>query len=245
MRGSFPEQYAELFAMKYGAESAMQLDVDIPRALMAQMPKAWVEMVRAPGPEAVRALWAPAKGTLSRFVEELCRSIEGAAIVEQHGAVALVLALRDWEEEWRPEWTQRHPGFCWMGLPTERRALTRFIDEVGALPASLEGLWSVTSFMNTRHGSMICSLRSADSQWAGAPERIAGVSRSNPSAEPFECLKIAEVNGQMVTCMLRPPGQPHWDDVLADRFHVTGEIWYCVRSPLDNMLANFTEADQP
>lgn len=239
MKNAISAEYVDLLVTTHGREVAKQLEGHIPDALTKRVPQSWMEIVNQPGAASLRALLEPAVPHLPRFVEYLTRFVEGAAVIEAYGAPALVIALPNWAEEGM----ELHPGFCWMGLPTNPGRIEKFIDQVGPIPASLESLWRVANFVNTKHPSNICSLEPLAHDGIEAPEVFLEPSRANPTAPPFECLKIAVTNHQMITCMTRPPGQKHWDDMLVERFRHTGELSYGVKGRLDSMLADSSFAD--
>jgi hypothetical protein len=238
MKNSFTREYIDIFSTTHSSSIVRQLEEDVPSRLAKSVPPEWLEIVRRPGEASLRSLWKPANDHLPRFVGYLATSVEGAAIVEAYDAPVLLLALPDWaEEEMEPR-----PGFCWIGLPTEPALLEQFIEQIGPIPTSLESLWRVANFVNTKHPSNLCSLRPSH-KMIETPEVFLEPSRANANDDAFECLKIAVTNDQMITCMTRPPGQRHWDDMLVERFRHTGEIFYGVKGQLDSMLSNQSSSD--
>lgn len=237
MKGTLSAAYLERLALLEGSTIARQVEDGAPDTLLSKLPAAWIELLSDPCEATVRELWRPALDHLPRFIDYLAHRVEGAAVVEAHGTVALLLALPDWLEE--P--MEREAGFCWMGLPAGKERIAGFTDTAGPIPASLDSLWQVSGFLTTRHPSVICSLDPAHYLYAEAPEILEGVTHSAPDAPPLDCLKIAAVNGQMVTCMTRPVGQAHWDDRLVEVFRHTNEYFYGVKSTLDRMLADVWE----
>jgi hypothetical protein len=234
MKNNISAEYTARLLFFHGKDIAQQVESDIPKALEDKLPASWLDVLRDPSAATIRGLWAPAREHLPGFINYLAHSVEGAAVVEAYGAIALLLALSDWIEEDM----QHQPGFCWVGLPTDSALIETFIKKVGPIPPSLENLWRVANFINTKHPSMICSLDPAAHQLTEEPEVFSVSSHSSPTQCPLECLKIAAVNGQMVTCMTRPPGQAHWDDVLVEKFRHADEFFYGGKSPLDCMLTD-------
>lgn len=230
MKSSLPDAYMALL----GPAAKRQVEMGVSKALEARLPPSWRDLLRDPCADTIRALWAPAREQLPRFIDYLAHSVEGAAVIELGGLVYMGLALPDWVEE--P--MERQPGFCWMGLPTDAALLKIFIDRVGPIPRSLESLWSVTSFIDTKHPSRICSLEPAARDVAEEPEIFPASVQRSPEQPALECLKIAAVNGQMITCMTRPPGQAHWDDTLAERFRWADDYFYVGKPTLDRMLSD-------
>lgn len=234
MKNPISEEYISRLSFFDGEKISQQAGQDIPKELEERIPTTWLEFLRTPCEATIRALWAPAKDHLAGFINYLVHTVEGAAVIEAYGTTSLLLALPDWLEEDM----DRQPGFCWMGLPTDKARIATFVDKVGPIPPSLESLWSVASFINTKHPSMICSLEPATRQFAEEPEIFPVSTSSDPKQPPFECLKIASVNGQMVTCMTRPPGQAHWNDWLVEKFRHTNEYFYVGKRTLDRMLTD-------
>lgn len=237
MKNSIPDGYLELLSFSHEDDIRQQVERDIPKALEERLPSSWLDLLRDPCAKTIRALWEPAREHLPNFINYLAHSIEGAAVVEAYGKVSLLLALPDWLEENM----ERQPGFCWMGLPSDKDLIDAFIGKAGPIPLSLQSLWSVASYINTKHPSVICSIDPADRRLAEEPEIFPLSFHSSPNEPPLECLKIASVNGQMVTCMTRPQGQAHWDDMLVEKFRNANEFFYGVKSPLDRMLTDSWE----
>jgi hypothetical protein len=234
MKNSISAEYVALLSSSSNDDIKQQVERDIPKALEEKLPSAWIELLRNPCADTIRSLWEPAREHLPNFINYLAHSIEGAAVVEAYGKVSLLLALPDWREENM----ERQPGFCWMGLPPDKALIEIFVGKVGPIPLSLQSLWSVASYINTKHPSVICSVDPADHQLAEEPEIFPLSFHSSPTEPPLECLKIASVNGQMITCMTRPQGQAHWDDMLVEKFRNTNDFFYGVKSPLDHMLTD-------
>lgn len=237
MKNSIPADYVALLSLSHETDIKQQVERDIPKALESSLPSTWLDLLVAPCADTMRALWAPAREHLPHFINYLAHSIEGAAVVEAYGKVCMLLALPDWGEENM----ERQPGFCWMGMPTHQNRIESFVSKVGPIPPSLRSLWSVVGFINTKHPSIVCSLDPADHRLAEEPEVFPLSFHSSSTERPLECLKIASVNGQMVTCMTRPSGQAHWDDMLVEKFRKSNDFFYGVKSPLDRMLTDSWE----
>lgn len=233
MKNSLSAEYISRLAFLDGAQISQQAERDIPIELAKRLPDSWLDLLRNPCAATIQTLWEPAKEHLPGFINYLEETIEGAAVVEAYGTIALLLALPDWLED-----MERQPGFCWLGLPTDKALIANFVDQVGPIPPSLKSLWEVTNFINTKHPSMICSLDPTTRQLAEEPELFPVSTHSDPEQPPLECLKIASVSGQMITCMTRPPGQSHWNDWLAERFRYSNEYFYVGKRSLDRMLTD-------
>jgi hypothetical protein len=234
MKNPISVEYISRLAFFDGEQVSRQAERDIPKELEERIPATWLELLREPCAATIRALWQPAKKYLPGFINYLACNVEGAAVVEAYGTTALLLALPDWVEEGM----ERQPGFCWLGLPTGHAHIESFVDKVGPIPPSLESLWRVANFINTKHPSMICSLEPTTRQLTEEPELLSVSVHSNPEEPPLECLKIASVNGQMVTCMTRPIGQIHWNDWLVEKFRHSNDYFYAGKRTLDRMLSD-------
>lgn len=235
MKNTLDEKYLKLIAQLHGDDVARQIEEGSPNAHSKRAPEAWLELVERPTEQTVRAVWAPAAAHLPRFVDYLAHGIEGAAVFQAYGALVLVIALPDWDQERQ----EPAPGLCWIGTPATPSAIERFMEEAGVIPPCLEALWRVASFVNTRQPSIMCSLDPAAHELTERPA-ILPPSRVDGMGDLYECLKIAVVNRHMVTCMVRPPGQRVWDDVLAVRDIHSGELSWGVRRKLDNMLVDIS-----
>ena len=229
-----PEQLA-LFATSHGDDLASLVESTDPATFAARVPATWLELVAHPVAAAVRALWEPAAAQLPRFVDYLSRSVQGAGIFEAHGFPVLVMSLPDWSEEN----CELEPGFFWMGTPAASEQIERLIAELGPVPASLEQLWRVANFINTKEHSILCSVDPTTRAMTEAPVVLPPLPDAKEPEGAYECLQIAVVNNQMVTCMTRPPGQLHWNDALARRFRRTQKISQAIRTRLDDMLADW------
>lgn len=238
MMHSLDALYFDRFSQTCGEELARQIaSVDV-LSYRERVPAEWLEIVRAPSAASVRQLWGESATNLPRFVEYLASSIEGAAIVEVKGAPVLMIALPDWDESYR----EVNPGFCWIGTPTEPRLIRSFVDQVGAIPPSLEALWRVANFVTTKQPSRMCSLDETARHLAEAP-RLLPPSLADDDGERYECLKIAVVNGEQTTCLVRPVGSPAWQDCLAVRFTSTQDLSWGVKRQLDGMLVDESAAE--
>jgi hypothetical protein len=227
--------YLELFRHSYGdALSSTLRSADL-QSLEKKIPPSWLQLIEQPNADSIRAIWSSAT-TLPRFVDYLARSIEQAVVFEVHAFPVMVMALPNWNEQN----FELEPGFCWMGTPTTHSLIDQFAARVGPIPESLRQLWQVANFITTKEHSMLCSLEEHTRAMTEAPEIFPALSHENAPTEFYECLKIAVINGQMVTCMTRPPGQEHWNDFLIRLFRQTNELSSAVRMTLDDKLADWT-----
>jgi|GEM_PF-5371814 len=236
MKSSLSAEQLELFETSYGVELARAVAATDPEAFRSRVPATWLELIEHPGAETIRAIWAPALAVLPRFVDYLSRSVDGAALLEVHGFPTLVMALPDWDEQN----CELGPGFCWMGIPTAGAQIEAFIAETGPIPASLEQLWRVANFINIKEHSLLCSLDATTRAMTEAPQVLPPLPKVEEPEGALECLQIAVINHQMVTCMTRPPGQRHWDDRLVQRFRRSDEISRSIRKRLDDKLADWS-----
>ena len=239
MKNTLTSEQLGLFAQEYDRELADQLAATDPRSLGPCIPETWLNLVEHPTADSVTALWADAESALPRFVDYLRCSVNGAAILNAYGFPILILALPNWKEED----FNLMPGFCWMGLPTAPEAIDRFVDQVGPIPAALDKLWRVTNFITMKEHSLVCSLDESTRQITEAPVALPPLVDPNAPSELYECLQIAVINDQMVTCMTRPPGQHHWNDFIVRRFRRANSITSAVRVRLDDKLADWTFVD--
>jgi hypothetical protein len=239
MKNSFTDEQLELFAVTYGNDLARSVASTDPASFATRVPSTWLDLVAHPRAPEVRALWEPAVAQLPRFVEYLAHSVTGAAIFEAHGFPVLAMALPDWNEED----CELKPGFCWMGTPTASEQIERLITEVGPIPASLEQLWRVANFIDTKEHSILCSLDARTRAVTEAPVVLPPLANVEEPEGAYECLQIAVVNDQMVTCMTRLPGQPAWNDLLVRRFHRTGQVARPIRKRLDDVLTDWSFSD--
>lgn len=230
-----PKQF-ELFGLGYGNDLARSAAAADPASFASRVPPSWLEIVAHPEAASVRALWEPAAAQLPRFVEYLTRSISGAAVFEAHGFPVLAIATPDWNEED----CEVGPGFCWIGTPTASERIERLVAEVGPIPASLDALWRVANFIETKEHSTLCSLDPATRAKTEAPVVLPPLPGVDEADGAFECLQIAVVNHQMVTCMTRPPGELAWRDYLVRRFRRTDQVSGMVRRQLDDLLTDWT-----
>ena len=239
MKSSFGPEHLALFSDIHGRELA-ELVANTDAAVFKQrVPPTWLELVARPDGNGVRAIWEPAASQLPRFVSYLAGSVQGAAMIEVHGLPVLLLALPDW----RASTFDLSPGFCWMGVPTRDECLEQAVAEFGPIPASLEQLWRVTNFITLKDRSMLCSLHPESHPMAERPVVLPALPDTNVPEDVNECLQIAVVNDQMVTCMTRHPGQQPWNDILVLRFRRTHELSSAVRIHLDDKLADWTFVD--
>lgn len=239
MKNAFTAEQLDLFATTFGGDLARAIALSDPMELAARIPSTWLDLVSHPSERAMRTIWEPAAGQLPRFVDYLARSVGGAAVIEVHAFPVLLLALPDWNEEN----LELMPGFCWMGTPTESSQIERVVADVGPIPPSLERLWRVANFITIKEGSILCSPDRTTSAMTEAPVVLPPLADPNARGDMYECLQIAVVNNQMVTCMTRPPGQVHWNDFLVRRFRRTNELSSAVRTRLDDKLADWTFVD--
>jgi hypothetical protein len=233
MSHSFDAQYFELFSSSYGAQLAQQISTIDPATYSHCIPTIWLEIVARPTEHSVRALWEPAAAHLPRFVSYVASAIQGAAVINVQGAHVLMLALPEWDGDRLAE----TPGFCWMGTPTPPHLIEEFVRRVGPIPPSLEGLWRVANFVTTKQPSKICSLDPSARKLAEPPE-VLPPCPADDDGQIYECLKIAAVNSEMTTCMVRPPGSHEWADYLAVRYTSSQELSWGVRRQLDNLLVD-------
>lgn len=239
MKNAFTAEQLELFATTHGRDLAEVIASSDPAKLAARVPSTWIDLVGQPGERAIRAIWEPAATQLPRFVDYLARSISGAAIIEVHTFPVLLLALPNWNEEN----FELVPGFCWMGVPATSVQIEGMIADVGSIPPSLEQLWRVANFITIKDGSILCSPELTTHPMTEAPVMLSALADPNAPKDVYECLQIAVVNNQMVTCMTRPPGQLHWNDFLVLRFRRIHELSSAVRTRLDDKLADWTFVD--
>ena len=239
MKNSLTIEQLNLFSATYGSDLAMKVASADPARFAASVPPPWLELVARPGEAAIRAIWEPAAAELSRFVDYLVRSISGAAIFEIDGAPVLAMALPDWSEED----CELRPGFCRMGTPTGVEQIERFIAKVGPIPASLEQLWHVANFIDTKEHSILCSLDPATRDITEEPVVLPPLTDVADPEGANECLQIAVVNNQMVTCMTRLPGQAAWNDLLVQRFRHTDQVARSIRKRLDDLLTDWSFAE--
>lgn len=214
MKSSLTTEYLQLLARHYGSALAAIASEEIPVSLRSRVPPSWLDVVAQPNAAAVRALWAVAAVELPRFVDYLAGSIEGAALIELHGVPALVFALPDWDEDN----CELGPGFCVMGTPTEPQLISQLCERVGEIPPPLRQLWTVTSFITLKEHSVLCSLDERTRGLTEAPVVLPALTGDDIPDGIGDCLQIAVINDQMVTCMTRPPGQTHWNDKLVLRY---------------------------
>jgi hypothetical protein len=239
MKNSFTAEQLELFATTHGRDLAGVIASSDPAELAARVPSTWIDLVDHPDERAIRAIWEPAAAQLPRFVDYLARSISGAAIIEVNAFPVLLLALPNWNEEN----FELVPGFCWMGVPAASSQIEHLVAKVGPIPPSLERLWRVANFITIKDGSILCSPDPTTRPMTEAPVVLPALADPNMPENIYECLQIAVVNTQMVTCMTRPPGQSHWNDFLVLRFRRTHELSSAVRTRLDDKLADWTFVD--
>jgi hypothetical protein len=236
MKNSLTTEQLGLFGGVYGNDLAGRVASSDPASFVARVPSTWLELVAHPDAASIRAAWEPAGAPLPRFVEYLARAIAGAAIFEAHGVPVLAMALPDWNEED----CELGPGFCWMGTPTASEHIERLIDEVGPIPLPLEQLWRVANFIDTKEHSTLCSLDPTTRGKTEAPVVLPPLAGVDEPEGAYECLQIAVVNHQMVTCMTRLPGERAWSDRLMRRFRRTDQISGLVRKRLDDLLTDWT-----
>jgi hypothetical protein len=236
MKNSLTVKQLELFGLTYGNDLARSVAAGDPESFVARVPPSWLELVAHPGEAAIRAIWEPAAAELPRFVDYLVRSISGAALFEVDGAPVLAMALPDWSEED----CELRPGFCRMGTPAANEQIERFIAKVGPVPASLEQLWRVANFIDTKEHSILCSLDPTSRALTEAPVLLPPLADVVEPEGANECLQIAVVSNQMVTCMTRLPGQLAWNDLLVRRFRHTGQVARSIRKRLDDLLADWS-----
>jgi hypothetical protein len=235
MRNSFNAHYLDVLVESGGDQLAKEIAEGDPRSFAGIVPDTWLDLVERPGEDTLRAIWSSAAIRFPRFVDYLINFVEGAAIVSSYGAPMLMMALPNWYEED----SKFEPGFCWMGTPARIDAIARFAEETGPIPPALEALWRVANFITTKTPSILCSLDSSTRAMTEAPALLSAGVLSGPPEEIYECLKIAVVNGQIISCLTRPRGQSHWDDHLVGRFRNTDMLFSGVRLNLDDVLADW------
>ena len=214
MKNALTSEQLELFGLGYGSDVARTAAAADPAGFAGRVLSSWLEIVAHPEAAAVRALWEPAAAQLPRFVDYLARSISGAAVFEAYGFPVLAIATPDWNEED----CELGPGFCWIGTPTASERIERLVAEVGPIPASLEALWHVANFIDTKEHSTVCSLDPVTRARTEPPVVLPPLPHVNEADGAFECLQVAVVNNQMVICMTRAPGESVWRDYLVRRF---------------------------
>lgn len=234
MKNSFTTEQMELLATTIGRDLAQAIATSDPTDFTGRVPATWLDLVGRPAEQAMRAIWEPAATQLPRFVDYLATSVNGASITEVHGFPVLILALANWWEEN----LELVPGFCWMGTPTESAHIDRLVATVGAIPPPLEHLWRVANFITTKESSTLCSLDPTTRAMTEAPVVLPTLADPNAPQDIYECLQIAVVNDQMVTCMTRRQGQSHWNDFLVRYFRRTHKLSPAMRTRLDDLLAD-------
>lgn len=236
MKNSLTVEQLELFGVIYGNDLARSVASADLASFAAHVPPSWLELVAHPGEAAIRAIWEPAAAQLPRFVDYLACTISGAAIFEVDGSPVLAMALPDWSEED----CEIKPGFCRMGTPTADAQIERFIAQVGSIPASLEQLWRTANFIDTKEHSILCSLDPTTRALTEAPVVLPPLADVVEPEGANECLQIAVVSNQMVTCMTRLPGQSRWNDLLVRRFRHTDQVARSIRKRLDDLLTDWS-----
>lgn len=236
MKNSLTDEQLKLFSLMYGDGLARAVASCDPASFATRVPPVWLDLVAHPGEPAVRAIWDLASAQLPRFVDYLARSITGAAIFEMQEVPVLAMALPDWSEED----CELRPGFCRMGTPTAGEHIERFVERVGAIPPPLERLWRVANFIDTKEHSIVCSLHEGTLGLAEAPVVLPPIANAEEPEGAYECLQVAVVNNQMVTCMTRGPGRQDWNDLLVRRFRRTDQVARCIRKRLDDLLADWS-----
>lgn len=236
MKSSLTSGHLQLLATHYGTSVAASASEDLPASLLSRVPATWLDVVTQPNASTIQALWTAASADLPRFIDYLARSIEGAGLVEMHGFPALVIALPDWDEEN----CELGPGFCVMGTPTAPQLISQFCDQAGDIPASLRQLWTVANFITLKEHSVLCSLDGSTRGLTEAPAVLPALAGDDVPDGVADCLQIAVINDQMVTCMIRPLGHTHWKDQLVLRYRRTDQISTPLRRRLDDKLADWT-----
>lgn len=239
MKSSFTAEQLNLFTELHGRELAKLIESTDPADYATRVPSTWLDLVARPSSSSIHAMWKGAIAHLPRFVDYLARSVDGAAVIEVDGFPVLLLALPNWREKDE----ELSPGFCWVGTPTDAARIDEFVSEVGPIPPALDHLWRVANFITTKERSTLCSLDPSTRTITEAPVVLSALPDPSVPQDIYECLQIAVLNHQMVTCMTRPPGQRRWNDFLVRRFRQTHSLTSAVHTNLDDRLANWTFLD--
>lgn len=239
MRHTIDEDYLELFRAAHGAQIAASLAVSDPRDFRGQVPEEWIALACSLDPGALRSIWSAAGTCFDRFVNYLSSGVQGCGILAVGEVPVLVLALPDWDEQG----ADLSPGFCLMGPPTPESSVEAFAAQVGALPLTMQALWKVTSYLTLKEGSTLCTLDSRLLSLTESPANLGNMRDPNGAPSVIECLEVAVVNREMVTCLTRMPGTSRWEDHLVRCFRSTREVASAVRMTLASKLADWTFHD--